>query len=500
MQKSFLLSLLLGAICLHSIPFAVCMRDKGVIPTNTADSNGNFAVFLSKFCFDWKHPDDRSWTAPGEVSITLRGFFSPKAGLLSPGETYEKKSVSDLRGKLLLMVYDDEPDHWEKAWPEWDSSTCTQKNSTVSSVRAADLLSHDFTYSNTITIRQHLRPRWWFFTVVACGIEMHEDIHWEIHAVNPRQGWQLEYSIDHLDMLPLYIVWVVVSLACTAAIFVMINARKHEDILTDFPLFKLFLVAFMLNGLAFFLGFLHYAVYASNGLGLSMLEFYANVCNIFGRSSIIMLVMLIAKGWTITYTSVDDTKRLLGMVGIAALIHLILELTAYFTKDQAVVQLPYQTFLGSIALMIEMGMCVWFFRSLHELYHNADDNLRKFFLYFGLSTVAWFSSLPVVALLSGVLEPWVRFRIVTIVETTIRMATLLILMYWLWPSQLAKHGQAYGRADLPESPPQNKAQADGSIELQAGFASPDRPIHEEEEGDARQPAFVRGGGDGYGQL
>merc|ERR1719313_1039087 len=106
------------------------------------------------------------------------------------------------------MVFDDEKWHWKTAREHWRSTTCEEKKSQASSAHALNIVTQRKD-DVTIDVREHLRPRFWYMTFVACGLSLRQPLHYEIHAFNPLMGWQAEVSVDQTGVFMMYAVFTV---------------------------------------------------------------------------------------------------------------------------------------------------------------------------------------------------------------------------------------------------------------------------------------------------
>merc|ERR1719433_1115243 len=61
--------------------------------------------------------------------------------------------------------------------------------------------------NRSISVRQELRPRFWYFTFVNCGVESLEPITFTIHAVNMAQGFEEEFGADAVGSLQLEVLF-----------------------------------------------------------------------------------------------------------------------------------------------------------------------------------------------------------------------------------------------------------------------------------------------------
>ena len=78
------------------------------------------------------------------------------------------------------------------------------------------------------------------------------------------------------------------------------------------PLLWIFLAALCAELLAYILYMMHYSVYADNGVGMPVAKILAEVCHGVSECILILLVVLIAKGWNVNDYSMGG-KMTLGI-------------------------------------------------------------------------------------------------------------------------------------------------------------------------------------------
>merc|ERR1712070_1277173 len=99
----------------------------------------------------------------------------------------------DLTGKLYFMTFDDESQHWMAARDDWAESTCGRK------IRESSLVTELSTRGTPkahevykVNVREHVRPRFWYYAFVACDMELSEQMIYNVHLMNSEAGWQKE--------------------------------------------------------------------------------------------------------------------------------------------------------------------------------------------------------------------------------------------------------------------------------------------------------------------
>merc|ERR1719386_337622 len=104
----------------------------------------DFAVFVGKFAFDYDPDHEPVGEFTVQVDWVTQDHPPSKAG----------------SGKLLGMIFDDEPQHWLEAQHHWAGTTCEEKQAYANSQQ-----SLNEALWNSV-IRERIRPRYWYLAIV----------------------------------------------------------------------------------------------------------------------------------------------------------------------------------------------------------------------------------------------------------------------------------------------------------------------------------------------
>jgi hypothetical protein len=341
---------------------------------------------------------------------------------------------------ITLAFYDDEAQEWPEIYHH--SMSCQDK-------LARSKARYPVTSVNT-TIRPKdvASPHFWYVAAVNCGGEIVLD--YEITFLNPwgNNKWIEQFSCDEVGLEGLYISYFVFYLigGCIHlyAVITLIRATAYHTIV------KLLSVSIGLEGLSVFSLFVHYAVYQKNGVGAPALKGIGDVLDLMAQVVFIFLLVLIAKGWCISKTRLDDRKVVLIGIAVLALAYLALFIWENAGVDPASTLYIYQSPPGIIILVLRGVTMLWFIWSLRatylEDYHPAK---RKFYLWFGIACVAWFLALPFIAIIAASFNhPWAELKTVMILYVTANALALAGLQFLLWPSRASEYFQISARLDL----------------------------------------------------
>merc|ERR1719401_2255070 len=99
-------------------------------------------------------------------------------------------------------MFDDEKKRWALVRDNWDTLSCEEKRKMSSYFIEVDLASQLSRFEFSATITEHLRPRFWYMTIVACNVPPLAKLRYRLHATNDLWGWQREFSFHRIGLLP----------------------------------------------------------------------------------------------------------------------------------------------------------------------------------------------------------------------------------------------------------------------------------------------------------
>jgi cbb3-type cytochrome oxidase subunit 3 len=190
--------------------------------------------------------------------------------------------------------------------------------------------------------------------------------------------------------------------------------------------------------------FVHYAIYSKNGVGSGFLHFVGSAWDFGGELIMMVLLILIASGWGITFPTIShiqDRKVVLGIsFGIFSAIYISMFFWSAFGLDPATTVYVYASTPGVIILVMRSIAMLFFAFCLWRTYKQEnDEGKRNFYLRFGIVFGIWFLSLPFLAIIGQGIHAYKRAKIIYGLYNTNQAIFLSILGYLLWPSVVAKY-------------------------------------------------------------
>lgn len=393
-------------------------------------------AFLGKFCFDYQH--DKNPELPvGQIEFNL----------------YLNENSTNM-DKTYLVLYDDQPENWEYVYDNINNMKCEDIKSKANNYDAkASNGLRDWVISwekdgpkkyKTSTwkrpIHQVLRPRWWFIALINCEASLN-GVEYSMHTWQS-QGthWDREFGVNEQGLNTLNLVFFFYYL-----IFLTIHTigtrRLGQQLEYTHPLVRLFYIIVVLQFLVVVARMLHYGVFAQNGVGIPELAKFAEVTVIFVRVGFLVILMLLAKGWTINPGEISGRKAIL----LNSFLFLFAEVAILFWKYAVANPAATKPEFG-LAFMLYLLVAFWFIwafwfaRVIYLSWRHEENPVKKnLFFKIGVVYFPWFFGLPFITFLQFALDPWVREKTVNSISLLISTAGYTFLAYLLWPTRAEEY-------------------------------------------------------------
>ena len=137
-------------------------------------------------------------------------------------------------------------------------------------------------------------------------------IKYDFHLVNDKpneSNWYTnEFPEDLQGTLTLMLIFIILYISLIAAHFILhsrLFVKKHESM---HLLVKIFAVSIILESIYVLFELIHLLVYAGNGQGVVVLKYLGEIANQFSDWLLILVVILVGKGWQVTTSTLRWTK------------------------------------------------------------------------------------------------------------------------------------------------------------------------------------------------
>jgi hypothetical protein len=259
------------------------------------------------------------------------------------------------------------------------------------------------------------------------------DISYEIEFTNGFNWYSKHFSADEIGVLETSIAFLVLYVLLGACYFLtrkeLKKLRKHHH--TVKMLGSAIILAFFSHG--FF--FLHYIWYSSDGVGNVLFLFLARILQLSSETTFLVLLVLIAKGWTICCRKISARGRV--KIAVFATVYAISWLLAvayhHFVADKASTLHMYQSGFGYFLCALRFFALGWFWYSV-SVTNKKYASKVAFYKKFAASFALWFYGLPIIVIVAQSIPPWQRFMVVNAMEFTFLFAFQLALLAMYVPN------------------------------------------------------------------
>eukprot|EP00162_Nutomonas_longa_P012354 comp21049_c0_seq4/m.44243 comp21049_c0_seq4/g.44243 ORF comp21049_c0_seq4/g.44243 comp21049_c0_seq4/m.44243 type:complete len:416 (+) comp21049_c0_seq4:672-1919(+) len=335
-------------------------------------------------------------------------------------------------GQLVVALYDEAFEQLKKAKGKFDCSHFNFDNKTV-----ADFVPH---YVNTqngtveVEIKDNARPRFWFILAVNCD-KTGLDFKYKMKLTNSGGKWMREFSTDEQGLLPAYLIFMFVFLLGSGIhIYGLLSGWRGQGPLH--PIVKLLTTAIFLETISIVCDFTHYIIFAGNGVGTPVMLGVGQVIDMGAQLVMMLLLILIAKGWTISSPKLTDRRAIFVFLALFLFGYVSLFIWEEAGINPESTEYLYESVPGIILLAMRGITMAWFIYCIFTTWRlESHPDKRKFYLIFGFLYTLWFIALPVIVAVASQVDPWVRAKTVTSLYLLFNMFAFAGMGWLLWPTR-----------------------------------------------------------------
>jgi len=380
---------------------------------------------MGKFCFDFNA--DR--VEVGDVFIELT----------SPGGTPPSN--------LKIGFYDDDGTAWSDAYSGDESCVERGKQTVDGEYMQISPFNSNGVSSTDVRVTETVRPRFWYVVLANCDGGF-QNIHYRISFTNILSShWNKQFGVNEQGLNTLYLVYFFVY-----TIFVMthlygVRKLSRETGAYVHPLVKIFTFGVLFQYLAVFSELIHLGVFVNDGIGVPALSKFSTVMATFARICFIFLLILLAKGWTITTDEIRHRWLVLLVIALITILYFSLVVWQFVGVDPASTLYVYSSIPGILIVSLNAVIGVWFFITI-GLTWRAEDNPHKrdLFLKLWILYSLWFAVLPVIVVVGLRLDPWWCEKIVETFSLSVTTIAFFVMGFLLWPSR----AEQYFKIKIPD--------------------------------------------------
>jgi len=344
---------------------------------------------------------------------------------------------------LEVWAYDDQEESWLSIFHKRGLS-CIEKKTATKGVHpcvwSGDRCTTEFRMTG------HARPRFWYITAGNCEnqeIDSIVGIQYSVHFLNSESGaWNREFGVNEMGLNTWYLIYFVIY-----SVFVgvhSIGAKRLEQTMGYIHnLVKLFSLVLFLQYGAIICKLIHYCVYTINGKGFLATNSLGEILEAVSRAAFILLLMLLAIGWTISSDEIKDKNTIIATVASFSFGYLAILLYQVSVRDPSDVSIPPWSGLWLLLNLVTLEwfcLAFWFAFTIFHSYEREYKPAKKaLFARLGWIYTPWFLVRPVSLILVELLNPWVRDKIVISVSLSVSTLAYLFLAFLLWPSRAGQY-------------------------------------------------------------
>ncbi|XP_023173561.2 uncharacterized protein LOC111601276 [Drosophila hydei] len=317
---------------------------------------------------------------------------------------------------------------------------------------------HQFTY----VIDLEAEPRFWYVALVACyrnrttcEWHSHENLarlsnrsssllatlQYDINLVNVHPNNSVahpltyQYPYDQQNLLEMYLIFMLVYIVLLPMQIYAVRRQKH-------PVTKLFTLSLLSEFVSLALITAHLIRYAANGVGEPNMQAAGDVLDILSRTTFMLILLLLAKGWAVTRQQISRTGWIILMsiwVPYCAF-HVFLYIWDRTEVDIISDSDEYQSWPGWIVLILRTSFMMWFLYELRNTmkYEHSSKKL-DFLLHLGASSLVWFIYLPIVAIVALQVSPMWRYKLLQGITNSADCMAYCVMTGLLWPNRAGQY-------------------------------------------------------------
>jgi hypothetical protein len=411
--RNTLLLFAIAALCSSFVESAVFSG------SNVDSSNMGGFIFLGKFYYD--QGDQQTVYGNAQLTVTLPAGKQPPSS-------------------LSLIYFTDSDNDWATYYNMGSCTNIFPNGSTCGTVPCS--ASSALTFTNgvatvNVPIYGNVRKRPHYFVLYqagTCGSWGNFD--YTLHCTRIDSSWNTELGSDQLGENTLYLVMFFAYIILIGlSLYNMFQIKEKLGFIH--PIIKLLSLIIFIAFFADLFSMIHWASYSSNGVGIPALAKTGQITDVFARILMLLLLMLVAKGWTISQYEMTSNERLLifGVLG-AFLVIWVGALFYSYTASPALPATPAGIqFMNILVLLLGIFTAIWFMYTSYTSYSaESSPEKQSLFLRFGLFYGSFLLSIPITAFLAYDVDANSTERVVAIFSTTVNWVAYSVFVAMLWHS------------------------------------------------------------------
>jgi len=302
----------------------------------------------------------------------------------------------------------------------------------------------EWTRWESSVVRVINRPQVWYILLADCNREGHvsqpdlDYISYELEMTNDDS----HFSHEYWGIMPTTLVCLLFFsyLLGKTTLRLFKEIKKQEEYQT--PLVPL-LAAILSEFLSLSLAVVHLTVFAYDGYGLWLFNYFSTIFSILGQVALISLVLMIAQGWTLTFGSLKEKDYFKIEVGGTIGVHILIGLLTVIDNGEAHKYHDFEGFQGFLLILIRIGIFVFFLKKVQETMKEVAKKNLGFMKGFIISSSIYMLAFPLFWVISYLLNPHMRLKFIHFGNLFVQMVGILILV-----NQITKKESTYNKASM----------------------------------------------------
>ena len=273
-------------------------------------------------------------------------------------------------------------------------------------------------------MKQKVRPYYWYFALADCGHQLHGAYRIRLEATLTNSDGS-HFSLEDRDMEYIYLFFLLFFLFFLSAnIFHLLRRFRQTDSLEP-PLFLLNLsISGQISSLMF--GGLHMLIYSYDGSGFSVFDFFHQTAELGSHLLLTILFLLISLGWVLKFSEFPDLEIYLPVSFLVVVLQLLIAGLGRLADDSHSKYTDYEGISGILLLCMRIGLWIWFAFNMKSLYNSSQPTLRTLVWELSLIGTVYLLSFPGLVLVSYIIAPYVRKKVVLIGSLVIQMVAFIV--------------------------------------------------------------------------
>ncbi|KAH3854170.1 uncharacterized protein LOC127875469 isoform X2 [Dreissena polymorpha] len=468
-MKFEIVSMSFGIVFLQLLQTTRCLHLTGTWKTS------EFYRFLTKFGFQKTDPgklDDTQGFVYGNVTAKDSKLNNKFTLVLVDSdyflEFYGNQSVhgadtcSKMFRKIDTMAFD-YPCHTDKTEDFLRKIPCPSGQLCIDEDNPKNVLpGYQFTYR----IQNSVQPRFWYVSLVACHrtsqscswqerTDLDFEVEYDIWLVNGDPAskhlnpFEHQFSFEMHDVFEIYAIFCLLYIP-TIVVWLMAFYKQLHTIT------KMFTVCICGEFAGISFNFLHVLIFAFNGVGAEWLKVLGNLLGILAECLFMLLLLVIAKGWTVTSLTLSSKLHVIGIWTVYTVLNTVFFIVSLTKVDLITNVDEWNSWPGYVIVAFRLVVMIWFFFELRAtMRHDFPMTLLArldFYHQFAAYYLVWFIYLPVLVLIANQFSYLWRYKTILSITYGADWLSFLVLIHLFWPSRsvlyLIKGEQPLSQYDL----------------------------------------------------